>query len=383
MARGKKSSTRERIDAAKRLMFGVPGKMSVEGARKMEELVACLYVFRAATLEQLRRCLPSETDERISYWLTRYPYIHKQMMSLKRYDAERREWIYPKKKGVYTLTAEALLRFEIANDYEEIGYTNGGDHKPKNVENTLHVIELFTRVHEISRNLSVEWVPNQFAAYDLKQAGYLKGGERLSTSGFIRVGDHMWGIGVYVNQIKAVVNTTKMMFQPQFYGQFDAIMLVRGEHLGRVHELAVKADRTKGVKAALYFRFVSYEFSLEHPKWFLGILQDNRWAVLDALIENVKFMGGKVESTTDHAFFYRITHPDGQVEYVDTSYGAKFMRMIDLLTGKAMERAKYTLYVTNESEIKSYKAIVNDEGIEFGDVPQWIEFRLIDWPGGK
>jgi hypothetical protein len=389
---GKRVSEGERVKVDQRLAMGVPLNMSVEGATKMDKLVAYLYRFRVATLEQLARCLPDETEKRIGYWLTRYPFINKQMTTIVRYDSQRHRWIRARKKGIYTLPASALIRYEVKNEYVDKGYTDGNEvkveHKPKNAENLLHVVELITKTMEIDQKKTLEWISNQMMSIELKKEINVKslgGEEKLSTAGFIYVGDSndMWGIGIYINQISAVLKTTKLMFPSKLHRLVEAIMLVRNEHLGRIHEIALKQERSKGVNDDLYFRFVPYEFSLEHPKWFLSLLHGNRWGVLDALIENVKYRGGVVEEPKYHPFHYRVTHADGQIEYIDTSYGAPLMKMIDMLTHKATERAMYTLYVSDKSEIESYKTIVRKEKMMTDDEETlWITFRLIDWPGG-
>lgn len=395
MAQASRASAHDRIRLAQQLILGLPREISAEGAEQMEVLVEYLYTFRAATLEQLARCLPGEMVTRVNYWLNRYPYIQKDMKSVEHYNATLHKWIRPRKIGVYTLTTEALIAYEIAMEYGEKGYTGKRklDYKPRNLENALHAVELFTRVLGVNQGPSVQWITNQYAAKELRDQKVLEKGESLSTSGFISVdGVGMWGIGVYVKKTNSVFNNTKKTFSPQFFGVFDGIMLIRGEQLARAHEIAYHREGSKGARDDLYFRFVPYEFSLEHPKWFLGMLRKNRWAVLDALFESLRQRGGVVEQvqySTDYAgssheaFRFRVTHaPDEngrrRVEYVDTSYGASVAEFISMLTPKSVvDAGDRTMYVVEPGEIEAYERIAQSKGLT------GMQFRLIDWPGGK
>jgi len=275
MAQERRTSARERMQIAQQLFLGLPKGISIKGAQQMEELIAYLYTFRVATLEQLTRCLPGETEKRVGYWLDRYPHVNKKMVSLERYDVKRGEWIRPKKIGMYSLTPEALIAYEFANKYEQQGYTarsSNVDYKPRNIENTLRVIELFTRVLEVNDGSPLNWIPNQLAVSMLRQSELLKEGDSLSTTGFIQVeGGENWGIATYLNQTSAVVSNTKKTFPPHYYQVFGGIMLVRDEHLSRAQEIAYNRDHSqRGDERNGYYRFVHYEFSLKHPKWFLG-----------------------------------------------------------------------------------------------------------------
>lgn len=184
---------------------------------------------------------------------------------------------------------------------------------------------------------------------------------------------------------------TKKTFPPHYYQVFGGIMLVRDEHLSRAQEIAYNRDHSqRGDERNGYYRFVPYEFSLKHPKWFLGILRENRWAVLDAMFDSIKNRGGTVElfrSATKtplaESFRFRVTHPadhsgNRTVEYVDTTYGASFIEVVDLLSRKShIEQAQHTVYVPDHREIEVYKWVTQKERSE------GIVFRVIDWPGGK
>ena len=384
-AMARRDSGLDRVLAAEQLMLGLPPGITIEGARKMERVVAYLYQFRAATLGQLVRCLQGEPDAKVRRWLKVYPYIGHGTAVVKRYDVERGEWIRANKLGVYTLTREGLLLYERANGYEAAGYSKKGkkiDHKPNDVENTLNAIELFTRVREVDSTL--EWISNEWMATKLRHDNIMSEQERLSTTGFIEVGDEnpeYWGVTAYVNSTSAVGRNTTKTFRPEYYGEFGGITLVRDDHVGPAvkvtykHHSSERADERAG-----YFRFVPYEFSLHHPKWFAGLLHGNRWSVFEPYFAYVRSMGGTVEkgSHRDEQFHWRVVNGQGEVEYVDTTYGATFTELIALLSNKGRhEQAPHTLYVVNQKEAQFCEDIATQERV-FG-----LNFRVIDWPGGK
>lgn len=396
MAQAKRATAMERVKLRRELVLGLPVGISVEGARKIESVVEYLYMFRVATLEQLTRCVPGETVRRMRYWLERYPYIERSEVSVERYDVATRKWIHPRKLGVYSLTAEALIAYEMAMELGDKGYTYGKtktEYKPSNIENALFPIELYTRALEANQGSQMAWVSNQYVATELRDEKYLKKGESLSTSGFINLGDEgMWGIGTYLHRVSSVLKHTKKTFPAQFAYVLGGIMLVRNDYFGRVQEITYQSEQPKGVHNNQYYRFVPYEFSLEHPKWFLGILRKNRWLVLDALFENIRQRGGVVEQvqyskeiqgSSHEGFRFRVTHAadetgDRRVEYVDTTYGASVVEFISLLSPKfKVENVEHVLYVVEPGEVPVYERIVQRKGMA------GIQFRLIDWPGGK
>ena len=392
MAQTKRATAQERMQCAHELMLGLPWNISVEGARKVEQLVEYLYEFRVATLEQLARCLPGDTEKRIGYWLDRYPYINKQMVSMDRYDVNRGRWVTSKNIGVYTLTSEAVMAYELAKQYDNAYGSKGTrtKHKPRNLESMVQAIDLFTRVVEVNRGQKVEWMNNQFVSSELRKMKLLGMQDSLSTIGFVDTQDGVyWGVGLYLKTINGIISHTQKAFPADYKDSMNAVMLVRGEHLGRAHELAYIRDRSKWV-ANGYYRFIPYEFSLEHPNWFLALLRGNRWAVLEPLFESIRQRGGGVEQvrsvdkvTAYESFRFRITHPPDEfghrtVEYVDTTYGAQFTETVDLITRKSnVEAAARTLYVMDPSEIEVFQKINAKEQTA------GIVYRCIDWPGGK
>jgi hypothetical protein len=401
----RKATAYERAGIAKDLVLGLPPGMSLDGAMALDVIAGYLCDLRVMTLDQIVRMLPGQKKTTVRYWLERYPYIRMRKIQAHYYDGKRGKWIKAIKVGAYSLTREGLAGYDIASRYQD---ETGKIHRrkiaeppsasSKSIESLIQAAELYTRLFEVTGE-EYGWLSNVELQDRWRQEGILDAKETLNTTGYIRRpldagGEELWGVSVQTKSDGNILMITQRAYPKS---RADLVQGMTFAKHGDLSKVLSSICRRKAKVDVDHVRFMPYEFTWHHPRWFKSVLDGNRWAVLDALLEyhrsaghdiidRIKRYGGGYGR--DNPYRFQVTRPDGNggriVEYIDTTYGAPAGEVRALIESRKRQIApkttqypeRYVLYVASEGELRG----LTEAAAYYG---AGVELRLIDWPGGR
>ncbi len=363
-------------------------------SEKQERIICgvceCLYDYKVLTLEQLMRMANIKMDaNRLSIFLRESGYAKDSQQSVNRYFGGK--WHRCNRLHLWHLTPWGVGQWEKYAFLSRWGYSSGelGVYRTQNPERVVQLADVHSSLMEVAGGCDLEFwsVPrmlNQLGAWHASQneedselATLWRDRPVLAGAYSIRRNyDRFVLVGFYIKGLKGFAHYVKRAFPSTLLRGHGSCVFVGNSVY---HEAFRQLQDYRINKGSLVL--LSYEWAMDHPKWLMSILEGNRESVLSPYFEWVRSQGGAVERREGASLEWRVTHASGEVEYADTTVGNSVGRIYGIVTDKdvgisELGRFRRVLYVLNAAEKKFLEAVAEK-------ALRSIEFRVLDWPGGK